>query len=73
MNVKEKDNEYIANTYARCPLVITGGKGSLVTDDAGKTYIDLSTGIAVNTFGVLTFFTHTRQFFLKRNLNDSVK
>ena len=52
MNVKEKDNEYIANTYARFPLVITGGKGSLVTDDAGKTYIDLSTGIAVNTFGV---------------------
>ena len=52
MNVKEKDNEYIANTYARFPLVITGGKGSLVTDDAGKTYIDLSTGIAVNAFGV---------------------
>ena len=31
------------------------------------------TVVAVNTFGVLTFFTHTRQFFLKRNLNDSVK
>ena len=49
--VKEKDSNYIANTYARFPVVITGGKGSVLTDENGKEYIDLATGIAVNTFG----------------------
>ncbi len=51
MNIKEKDNLYIANTYARFPLTLTKGKGSLVYDDEGKEYIDMATGIAVNTFG----------------------
>ncbi len=51
MNVKQKDEEYIAATYSRFPLVITEGKGSLLKDDAGREYIDLGTGIAVNTFG----------------------
>lgn len=49
--VKEKDSKYIANTYARFPVVITGGKGSVLFDENGKEYIDLATGIAVNTFG----------------------
>lgn len=52
MNIKELDKQYIANTYARFPLQIVSGKGSIVTDDAGKEYIDLGTGIAVNSFGV---------------------
>ena len=51
MNVKQKDGEFIAATYARFPLVITEGKGSLLKDEEGKEYIDLGTGIAVNTFG----------------------
>lgn len=51
MNVKQKDEEYIAATYSRFPLVITEGKGSVLKDDAGREYIDLGTGIAVNTFG----------------------
>lgn len=51
MNIVTTDKEYIANTYARFPLVLTNGKGSLVYDEAGKEYIDLATGIAVNTFG----------------------
>ncbi len=51
MNIKEKDSLYIANTYARFPLTLKNGKGSLVWDDEGKEYIDLGTGIAVNTFG----------------------
>lgn len=50
--IQQKDNEYIAGTYARFPLEIVGGKGSVVWDGNGKKYIDLSTGIAVNTFGV---------------------
>ena len=51
MSVKQKDNEFIAATYGRFPLVITEGKGSLLKDEDGKEYIDLGTGIAVNTFG----------------------
>ena len=52
MNIKELDGEYIANTYGRFPLVLKSGKGSLVWDEDGKEYIDLGTGIAVNTFGI---------------------
>ncbi len=52
MHTKEMDTTYIANTYARFPLNLVKGKGSLVWDDSGKEYIDLSTGIAVNTFGI---------------------
>ena len=46
MNVKELDKQYVANTYARFPLQLTKGKGSLVYDENGKEYIDLGTGIA---------------------------
>lgn len=49
--VQKQDKEYIAGTYARFPLTVEGGKGSVVWDNAGKIYIDLSSGIAVNTFG----------------------
>ena len=51
MNLKDIDREYIAGTYARFPLEIVSGKGALVYDENGKEYIDLGTGIAVNTFG----------------------
>ena len=50
-NIKEKDQRYVANTYARFPLALVKGEGSIVYDDEGKKYIDLGTGIAVNTFG----------------------
>ena len=52
MNIFELDKEYIAGTYARFPLEIVSGKGALLTDSEGKEYIDLGTGIAVNTFGM---------------------
>lgn len=51
-NIFEIDKEYVADTYARFPLELTSGKGSLLYDNEGKEYIDLGTGIAVNTFGV---------------------
>ncbi len=51
MNIKEKDRLYIANTYARFPLQLESGCGSLVKDNDGNEYIDMATGIAVNTFG----------------------
>lgn len=52
LTTKEIDKKYIASTYARFPLEIVKGKGSIVYDENGKKYIDLGSGIAVNTFGL---------------------
>jgi len=52
MNIKEKDSAYIASTYARFPVNLVRGEGCLVWDDEGKKYIDLNSGIAVNSFGI---------------------
>lgn len=52
MDIKQLDKEYVAGTYARFPVELTHGKGSLVYDETGKEYVDLGTGIAVNAFGV---------------------
>ncbi len=51
-DIKSIDREYVANTYARFNIEIVYGKGSRVFDSEGKEYIDLATGIAVNTFGI---------------------
>ena len=52
MDIIQTDKQYVANTYARFPLQLVSGNGSLVYDETGKEYIDLGTGIAVNAFGV---------------------
>jgi len=52
MDTKTKTNTYIANTYGRFDVVFASGKGSIVTDENGKKYIDLGSGIAVNSFGI---------------------
>ncbi len=51
MNTIEKESLYIAGTYKRFPIDIVSGKGSIAKDANGKEYIDLASGIAVNTFG----------------------
>ena len=51
MNIQEMDKSYVAATYARFPVALVRGEGSRVWDDTGKEYIDLGSGIAVNTFG----------------------
>lgn len=51
MNVKQLDQAYIAPTYGRFDLAIASGSGAILKDEAGKEYIDLGSGIAVNTFG----------------------
>ena len=48
---KITDKEYVASTYGRFDLEIVRGEGSYVYDEKGNEYIDLNTGIAVNTFG----------------------
>jgi len=51
MTVQELDKAYVANTYNRFPVTLTSGNGAILTDENGKEYIDMGTGIAVNTFG----------------------
>lgn len=51
-DIKEKDNTYIANTYSRYQLAIESGEHSEFFDVDGKNYIDFSSGIGVNIFGV---------------------
>ena len=52
MDVIQLDKQYVAGTYARFPLQLVKGQGSYVYDETGKEYIDLGTGIAVNSFGI---------------------
>jgi len=51
MDIIELDKTYVANTYARAPLVATTGNGAQICDSDGKEYIDLGSGIGVNAFG----------------------
>ncbi len=52
MNTKQTDRTYVAHTYARFPVEIVSGRGSEVFDETGKRYIDLTSGIGVDAFGV---------------------
>ncbi len=50
-NLTTIDKQYVANTYARFPVEIVSGKGSLLYGSDGKEYIDMGSGIAVTSFG----------------------
>ena len=59
------DNEYVANTYARFPLVLKEGKGSLVYDETGKEYIDMKSTREPKAFhSVLRIRLHNLTSFL---------
>ena len=49
--LQKLDNLFVANTYARFPIDLVKGEGSLYVDGNGKEYIDLGTGIGVTAFG----------------------
>lgn len=49
--IAQRDAEYVANTYARFPVAIVSGQGARCTDSEGKSYIDLTAGIGVNSLG----------------------
>lgn len=51
MNIKQLDQEYVVNSYARFDLQIDHGKNAVCYDEAGKRYIDLTSGIGVNSLG----------------------
>ena len=50
-DTQQLDTMYIAHTYGRQPVEFIQGKGSTLIDKAGKTYIDMSSGIGVTAFG----------------------
>ncbi|HHU11999.1 MAG TPA: acetylornithine transaminase [Clostridiaceae bacterium] len=45
------DRTYVVPSYRRYPLELVCGRGSEVTDRDGRVYIDLGSGLAVNTLG----------------------
>jgi len=56
MNYKQKDKQYIANTYNRFDRVLVSGSGATCLDDEGAVLIDFGSGIGVNSLG----FAHTK-------------
>ncbi|MDK8763199.1 acetylornithine transaminase [Corynebacterium sp. MSK218] len=47
----ERWGEVLSNTYGTPPVALVSGRGSTVTDEDGKDYIDLLAGIAVSSLG----------------------
>jgi acetylornithine aminotransferase/acetylornithine/N-succinyldiaminopimelate aminotransferase len=51
MTTAEQYDAFVLKNYNRAALTLTGGRGTEVWDDAGKRYLDFTSGIAVNTLG----------------------
>ena len=51
MDIKQKADKHIANTYARYPLALVKGQGCKLWDDQGREYVDFIAGIAVCNLG----------------------
>ena len=52
MTTKQLDNEYVAHAYGRFDVCLKEGKGAVLYDEDGKKYIDFTSGIGVNAFGI---------------------
>nr|MBA2631906.1 aminotransferase class III-fold pyridoxal phosphate-dependent enzyme [Chloroflexota bacterium] len=50
-SVTEREARVHLQTYARQPITLVSGRGCWVTDDAGREYLDLVAGIAVDVLG----------------------
>ena len=50
-STKELDQQYIMHTYGRYDVALAKGKGAVAYDEDGKRYIDVSSGIGVNSLG----------------------
>lgn len=51
MNTPALDRAHTAQTYARFPLTLVRGEGCRAWDADGKSYLDLTSGIGVNSLG----------------------
>ena len=52
MDIIKEDKENILNTYKRFEVVLKEGHGSVLVDENKKEYIDFSSGIGTNIYGV---------------------
>lgn len=50
-SIQSLDQTYVAHTYGRFPLALVQGKDAVCTDVDGKSYIDFTAGIGVNSLG----------------------
>jgi len=67
MGFLENDDKYIIKTYNRTPIELVDGDGVFVTDINGKRYMDMFSGIAVNSFG------HKNKKILEAVINQANK
>lgn len=49
--IKQRDNQYLAQTYGRFDLALSHGKGCEVWDMDGRKYLDFTSGIGTNSLG----------------------
>lgn len=73
--IQARDQAYVAQTYGRFPVALVRGKGALCWDADGKEYVDMTSGIGVNSlgfcdpawaeavYGQLTTLQHTSNLF----------
>ncbi|MEB3033169.1 acetylornithine transaminase [[Mycobacterium] nativiensis] len=50
-NLQDRWSSVMMNNYGTPPLALVSGEGAVVTDESGKSYVDLLGGIAVNVLG----------------------
>jgi acetylornithine/N-succinyldiaminopimelate aminotransferase len=50
-NTAELYDAYVMKNYNRAPITLVRGQGVTAWDDTGKSYIDFSSGVAVNALG----------------------
>ncbi|OBH16821.1 acetylornithine transaminase [Mycolicibacter sinensis] len=51
MSLQDRWSAVMTNNYGTPPLALVSGEGAVVTDESGKSYLDLLGGIAVNVLG----------------------
>ena len=57
-----KGKKYIMGTYSQAPIVIEKGEGVILTDNTGKEYIDMGSGMLFRSQAAATaYFDRTRQ------------
>ena len=50
-NWQELEHKYYMPVFSRLPVVLVRGEGTRVFDEAGKSYLDMCAGLAVNVLG----------------------
>ena len=49
--IKKGEETYLMHTYGRFPVALERGQGATLWDTEGKSYVDLTSGIGVNSLG----------------------